>query len=139
MAKRVGAAAAAFTISLVGVMVTSTSAQAAASECGSGNMCLFDGANYTGGLFRIKDRNEYGGLCDHDLGDNYYDNGKRVVDSASSVINNTHYRFIMYENPAPYHADGYQQTVSEYNRTASLSQVHPDDQPSLNNKVSAVC
>ncbi|MFG1881751.1 peptidase inhibitor family I36 protein [Micromonospora sp. NPDC049102] len=117
IAKRVGATLTAFGLALGGVTIaTTTSAQASASQCKSGQVCLFEGANFSGGVFRVNG-------CDTDLGDNTFDNGNRVVDHTSSIINKSGSAVFAYEFPDPYRNKGYELGVAGGNSLSNLSNV----------------
>ncbi|MEV4346361.1 peptidase inhibitor family I36 protein [Actinoplanes sp. NPDC049596] len=121
-------------------LVAPASAQASRSQCQSGQICLFENENFTGGIFRIS------GGCDRDLGDNYFDNGTRVVDRASSVINNTGSAVFMSEFPDPYRYTGYELGVSGHSSFSSLRNVKvlnyrngKFEYVNLNDNASALC
>jgi hypothetical protein len=118
IAKRVGVSFTAFGVALAGLtLVAPTSAQASRSQCQSGQLCLFENENFTGGIFRVS------GGCDKDLGDNTFDNGTRVVDRASSVINNTGSAAFLYEFPDPYRKTGYELGVQGHGSLSNLRNV----------------
>ncbi|SNY25917.1 peptidase inhibitor family I36 protein [Paractinoplanes atraurantiacus] len=142
IAKRVGASFAAFGVALAGMtLVAPTSAQAAgASDCKSGQICLFENENFTGGIFRVS------GGCDKDLGDNYFSSGTRVVDRTSSIINKTGSVVFVAEFPDPYRKAGYELGVQGNHSFANLRSVkvlnYRNGQfPTINfdNNASAVC
>ncbi|MFE9191971.1 peptidase inhibitor family I36 protein [Micromonospora sp. NPDC007208] len=92
IASKFGIAFSTFALTLSGMTVAATSAQADPGQCGSRQLCIFENANYSGGVFHVQDRLYVGNksiLCDKLLSDNFYNNGKSVNDSGSSVINNT--------------------------------------------------
>ncbi|SNY24185.1 peptidase inhibitor family I36 protein [Paractinoplanes atraurantiacus] len=106
IAKRAGASLAAFTVALAGLtLVAPTSAQAGVARCKANQLCLFEGENFTGGVFAVA------GTCDLDLGDNHFDDGTPVVDRASSLVNNTKKAAFVSEFPYPYRRSGYELAV----------------------------
>ncbi|MEO3770688.1 peptidase inhibitor family I36 protein [Micromonospora sp. B9E7] len=103
-AKRVAVTVAAFAVSLSGMTVIATSAQASASDCPVNRVCLWENENQdgAGGIFIVQDKAPNGRYCDLDLNDNKFSNGHRVSDATSSVYNRTGYNIFLFQNPAPY-------------------------------------
>ncbi|MEV0212671.1 peptidase inhibitor family I36 protein [Micromonospora sp. ALFpr18c] len=141
IAKRVGATLTAFGVALGGLtLTTTTSAQAAsANDCRSGEVCLFETANFGGGIFRVSG-------CDKDLGDNRFSNGNPVVDHTSSIINNSGNPVFVYEYPDPFRKSGYEFGVRAGARFSSLTNVQVLDyrtskivNVNFDNNASAVC
>ncbi|MET8282530.1 peptidase inhibitor family I36 protein [Micromonospora sp. NPDC005174] len=141
IAKRVGATLTAFGVALGGLtLTTTTSAQAAsASDCKSGQVCLFESANFSGGIFRVSG-------CDTDLGDNRFSNGNSVVDHTSSIVNNSGNPVFVYEYPDPYRRNGYELGVRAGQSFSNLTNVQVLDyrtgnfkNVNFNDDASAVC
>ncbi|MGC4852094.1 peptidase inhibitor family I36 protein [Micromonospora sp. DT4] len=141
IAKRVGAALTAFGVTLGGLtMATTTSAQASASQCKSGQICLYEVENFSGGIFRVS------GGCDLNLGDNHFDNGNPVADHTSSIINNSGSAVFLYELADPYRKSGYELGVGAKKSLSNLRSVQVLDyrdgtfkMVNFNDKASAAC
>ncbi|MFI5934167.1 peptidase inhibitor family I36 protein [Actinoplanes sp. NPDC051494] len=72
-----------------------TGAQASESQCRTGQLCLFEKANFSGGFKRVMVPADNGRPCDALLAEDRYDNGNLVDDHTSSVINKTSYPAIL--------------------------------------------
>lgn len=79
-----------FLSSIMSIVALSPAAHADDSRCPANRFCLYLNIDYGGGraVFSGTDRN---------LGDNRYDSGSIVANSASSMINNTGHTVVLYD------------------------------------------
>jgi hypothetical protein len=80
--------------SIVGLVGAGTTAQADVGACPANRFCLFEHDNYEGGRAVF-------GSTDRDLRNNLWSGGSggSVHDGASSMINNTGHRVVLFANP----------------------------------------
>ncbi len=102
----------------VTALISPATAQAAASDCKSGQVCLFENANYTGGMMTLENG------CEKYLGDNWFNNGVAADNHTSSIINNSGSAVFFYNLAQwPSAQAGWHFGVSGNSRMASLVQV----------------
>lgn len=111
MRSRVFSVATAAALALGGAALSATPANAAASDCGSGQVCLYKDYDYNGSMLVVA----YLGLPDHDLKDDGFN------DVTSSVINNSSSSIRLYQDV--WYSGKYIQ-VNAGERIANLSSVH---------------
>ncbi|MER5796026.1 peptidase inhibitor family I36 protein [Streptomyces sp. NPDC001980] len=74
-------------LAIGGALVSTAPANAAASACPSGQMCLFSNTNFGGQMFIVPKKGNQPSVAN--LKDYKYPNGSGVNDTASSLVNNT--------------------------------------------------
>ncbi|WP_221355795.1 peptidase inhibitor family I36 protein [Streptomyces beigongshangae] len=75
-----------------GALLAAAPANAAASQCPAGKVCIFQDSNF-GGEVWVADT-----VCRSDLSEDYPGNYPNVNDSASSIVNNTSKTIRLFEN-----------------------------------------
>ncbi|MFI5998729.1 peptidase inhibitor family I36 protein [Streptomyces sp. NPDC051362] len=104
---------AALALSLGTTMAPQASAAPAAYTCASGQLCVYENANYTGSVYIVKDD-----LSDFNSAALHYTNGNPLQDSISSVINNTG-QCVEFSTDSGF--GGSHQYYTRYSRTAAVA------------------